>query len=1151
MTDVVKIISKYINDAESAKILIFNELKQAEKNHTATKQQIAATIWTFVNLSKQSNTFNNDAYSRLLQLASYMSNLSKKYRKIFFLILDRADTFKFSDSVQLRTDVNLVSNSRYQFERFQLFKDNPEGFSHMLLILFSKIPNPSNLLQAIGTHNIDPNVIFNIIFHIITEQNRDSFTSYFSIFPLESILPCIFSEIQESNDTIYYSILHKLIQTEKLSYHHLFNITGRPDFILSQLHFNFLSALHKHSEDLKKVRTIEPTKSKRDSIPELYFKNEEEYQYSRSQLFNSVFFRLLAASEPFDFQLFKMISSFDPCLYSPISSKLSTVLFEYFTKDPISFLNNHLYLKYLCSLSSHCTENRLIYGICKYPNLIPPYLYSNFLLQSISTNSCGWQLSFPVFNCLKSRFSMDERFEIYEKFSMNQTSILDSIVMIANTIRKFEYILKRVTIGTYKQYSLKISKLFLRALKTTSTILLNYIEDDKPPIDVPFLIISDLSPLSLDYLFLLSCKKIEEMINTSMIPSDQIDFENGLNDSNEWPIGLSVFLGKTFSAHSEDMDLQGYLSFINNGLSEFKIQYVCLLRELIVAMTSSNYQGNLTKSEIEIRSSELLLSFMKQIEHDINPNGKEENLKRVLLNDDMGIKLLSNLDKLAQKWQLNNPDLLDVVRFTFISICDFLKYEFMNLSPIDLINKYHFSILSAIRISKGTYYELYQCKQTSIPSELFALFWNTTSNDFHFPEKKFIETKKHYDQQFHEFLLKSSQNEQKKRIQKLQKDIKRQISFKKYDKSSINRIYSNFVNECIVPRMLFSQEDSHFCSLFVNSLAHFTDFNFEMFNFYLTRYLHYLIIAATFEEARSIGLFLSKLLKFNRERYEEVRLHEYLMNKFELVLTHQSQHFEYIIMKTIEILDRISQDFPIKTEHEDRLFSLLNDINVAPKSSFAIQKRRYFDKRYENLQKRQKLKQKELANDSLQQYDDNNFEEEEIDDELPEEEVTTPVERYHSSSSSNSSKQSSPHKRIYNIQRKNTEYSPWRSKTTKQTRKKDQSSYNRDRYNRRYTRSNSHKNNSNNGRQTIMATFAPAETIESLVYSTTPIASPVGQFYSVPQYSSFYQTPQIIATPIINQPQQAEQVQYVIPVNTYQQPKSKPKKYYNKKRQRK
>ncbi|KAK8886034.1 hypothetical protein M9Y10_041494 [Tritrichomonas musculus] len=969
--NVYQILFQYINDSKADVEEVLNKLNALK----CSKQEIASFIWSFLDISKGTDIFNENAYDRLQSLILHMSEKSGKYRKLFFIILDRADSNHLPEIDQMRKSLAIASRSRYTIEKYQLFDTNPEGFARLLLLFFKQCANPEDLLIVIGEHKIDPDVVLNILFDLIQRDKTYKFIPFFSIFSLEQVLPFAFNGIYNEGDDFYYCILSYFLYIKKIQYQNLWKLIGQPVDMLSDIYANYISAIETHADDLIVVRTILPGFTKEESYPPIYFEHEKEIIKYRNDLCHSFFFRLSAISQPFDFIIFGEISRFDPCLYKPIAEALSSYLYTKFLDDPFLFLKTQKYLDYLSTLNCHCTENKLIVGICRFPELVPPYIFSNFILPSISLNDCAWQLSIHAYECMM-HYSMHIRRQIYKKFTENQNIIGDSIIKRANVTRKMTGILfKRLSIENVEQYSMEVSQLFLKSPSIASEKLLDYLFTITDIPTLPFLITADFSPLSLDYLFLEICDRIRN---------------ESLPNLSNWPIEIATFLGKIFSRHYNSMDLNGYISFIKFGLKRYKLPYLCLLKALITEMATVNYRGNLSKSDIELRTGENLLNFDNRIKIDnceeFNFSTKGRYLQMLLLKDKTAIEILTCLDHMLQLNDASDPDQLDEIRFTFITICDFLsRVEITNLSPLQLINDLHFSLPSATRISRRPFKELQGLSPKEVPSELFGRFWSYSTKDFHVPTAKYNEIENQFnirieqsdDQEFKDSLifvkeqLSISMEKQKKRVDQIRKEINSKHWFS--PRHLINSIYTGFVNHCIFPRMMFSQEDARYCALFIFSIAHFTDFELSTFNEFFTKKLHFLILSATFEESRCIGLFLSKLLKYNRERFSESELHSKLIEKFQILLTH-SNNSEFLTKKTIIVLDLISKDFPKSKEHEDSLSNLLEDLDSAQNQSISTQIKSYFTNRMV------KVKKREMKKNSIFNHQ-NNKEEEETENE--------------------------------------------------------------------------------------------------------------------------------------------------------------------------
>lgn len=975
--EIYQILFRYINQTELKVEDIFNELSSLQ----CSKQNIFSFIWSFLDLSKGIDIFNENAYSRLRELILYIAQNSEEYRNLFFIFLDRSDTNQIPEINEMRKSFSIISRNTYNIEKYQLFCTNPEGFARLILFFFLQHSDPNDLECIIGEHKIDPDVILNILFYLVSLDKSYHFINFFLPFSPQQVLPFIFQKDYTKWDAFYFKILSFFLQNKRIQYPDLWKIFGEPNEILSEIYSNYIDSIETHCKDLVVIRTILPGFTKEESYPPIFFEHENDCQKYKNELCNSFFFLLLSNSQPFDFELFHQISIFDPCLFPPISETLSNILYGKFLEDPILFLQTEQNLKYLCNLSCYCTENRLIAGICRYPELIPPYIISNFLMQSISYNDCSWQLSIPVFKCLK-KYSMHSRRQIYKKFTENQNLIGVQKIKIANATRKITSIFKRLTIENIDKFTMQVAQLFLISPSVASEKLINYIFQIPDITSIPYLIIADLSPLSLDYLLLEICERIE----TSSITSD-------------WPFEIASFLGNTFLNHYNEMDLEGYISFIKNGLKKFKFPYLCLLKSLIAEMGKTDYLGNLSKSDIELRTGDNLFLYKEKTEveniNEFNFSITHDHLQMLLLRDQTALKLLIYIEHMLQKNDIDDPEKIDELRFTFITICDFLfQVKITNLSPSELIEQFHFSLPAAIKVSHQKHENLQSLSPSEIPSELFGRFWSYNCNCFHLPIEKFKEIDELFQHRIEQtkdpdFLaclnfvreqLSNSMEKQKKRIQSIQLEITKKRWF---TSRAAYSLYIGFVNHCIVPRMMFSQEDARYCALFIFSISHYTDFRLNIFNRFFTKKLHFFIFAATFNEARCIGFFLMKLLKYCRNRDEEEELHSILFEKFEILMKHAlANNSEFLIKKIILLLDLISKDFPKIKEHEEVLQKLLDDINSSQNQSISIQIKRYIANRKIKVNKRE-TKEKNLfkQNESDKSEEESEYQSEEESEE--------------------------------------------------------------------------------------------------------------------------------------------------------------------------
>lgn len=354
--NISQILNRYINQTEDNTEYAFNELSSLQ----ISEQEIASFVWSFMDLSKGMNILNEKAYSRLQKLIIYMSEKSQKYKDLFFLFLDKADSDQIPNIDEMRKLYTIMSRKKYNIEKYQQFCLNPEGFARLILFFFLKPSDPHDLLCIIGEHKIDPDVVLNMLFDLISRDRTYHFIPFFSQFSLKQILPFVFNGIYTQGDDFYYSILSYLLQNNRIYYDNLWKVVGNPENILSEAYSNYIKAIETHCKDLVVVRTILPGSTKEESYPSIFFEHEKECKRCKNALCNSFFFRLLSNSKPFDFKLFSLLVKFDPCLFSIIAETLSNVLYTEFVKDPILFLQTKQMLEYLCALGCHCTQNKLI-----------------------------------------------------------------------------------------------------------------------------------------------------------------------------------------------------------------------------------------------------------------------------------------------------------------------------------------------------------------------------------------------------------------------------------------------------------------------------------------------------------------------------------------------------------------------------------------------------------------------------------------------------------------------------------------------------------------------------------------------------------------------------------------------------------------------
>jgi hypothetical protein len=162
-------------------------------------------------------------------------------------------------------------------------------------------------------------------------------------------------------------------------------------------------------------------------------------------------------------------------------------------------------------------------------------------------------------------------------------------------------------------------------------------------------------------------------------------------------------------------------------------------------------------------------------------------------------------------------------------------------------------------------------------------------------------------------------------------------------------LYRKFTQHCLVPRLLFSEVDALFAAHFVLTLCHFSNCEMAHLNMEILRCFHFLVLSATSEEARSIGIFLAKLLKYNVARTEGDEFHERIASQMALLLRCQE---EFVLSNTILVLDAITKYFPKIPEHISLIEELLTAIPVAKGDRIETTIKRYRSNRQLALDRR-------------------------------------------------------------------------------------------------------------------------------------------------------------------------------------------------------
>jgi hypothetical protein len=313
------------------------------------------------------------------------------------------------------------------------------------------------------------------------------------------------------------------------------------------------------------------------------------------------------------------------------------------------------------------------------------------------------------------------------------------------------------------------------------------------------------------------------------------------------------------------------------------------------------------------------------------------------------LEFLSCLDAIHNRILDITSDQLDVIRFAFLTVCEYVGYE--DLSPLTLVRDRGFSPTSAFHITRGhRSRDGEMLAVDGIPPPLFAFFWSSDLGDFQVPKEEFDrvegliqkargELKDNEDLMLALELdlldLQKNRRDQTQRVQKNYAELPG-MSAHWFDDPSV---YDRLVENCIIPRTILSQFDALYAARFVNVIARTSrSFSLRLFFESFLRPFHFLVFSATHEETSSFGILLSKLLKIVKDRDEEEIAHNLLMEKVRLLLARRRLS---ALGNTISLLSALPKYFPVTPEHIEEIRGLVMQLKVPPESDVHLRLKRY------------------------------------------------------------------------------------------------------------------------------------------------------------------------------------------------------------------
>lgn len=958
--NIVGLITKYLNSDDTDESTVSNEILYIMGSSEINTVEINNIFWTFFTLCKSVGIFCENAIIKMANLVSDFAAKKPELVPLVYLCLDVADSRRvapgdfaiFGKGFKASSEVG-KSMPRYKFQ------ENPEGYSRLLCAFLQK-PIP-NLRDIVGEHNLNLDCVLNVFLDIVGAMDPPSLYQTLQLFPLEKVVKVLMQKIGKGYKPDFDDLLFYLFDSGVIPENQMDVMVKRLAKLMDQLWAWLDRATTEFCEELRKPITVWPGETKEDSYSDTYKERRANYRRAQMAVHRTPKFRYLLSR--LSIHEIRKMARFDPCSVPAVAEFVLAHLKEELERDRENFLSVEN-MELLCMLSCHCRDNKFITTVAKLEN-VPPHIYSFFILPCLVVSDCAWQVSFLIKESL-DRFTLPQKCQIFQKYAEAAEKIVDLRILTAKTAGATAKICKRLTEESAKLHALKVATLLLRAPHVVGPAIIQNFIDNNAPTDVPVAVLSRASSLGVEMILW----TLMETIKQKRIPHP-----NGTSISS-WPQEIAVFMGRLISQRYQEIDLKGILSFIEIGLSQGKLEYVCLFGTLITQLTDVRYRGDLTKNDIELRSGSGLLRINRIFaSRDRELEEKTYMLKKTLSGSDdddtHALRILSYIDAMHNKWFLSRdlgkddavPDKLDKIRFVFLTCCELLDGS--KLSLRELVNQYGYSLPAALHLARGnSESETESFSPPTIPPELFRIFWDCYMGDLHVPESTFTKWEQKFDEEIakckptdeekqaelelRKAKLQMSKDEQLKRVEEMRKNLA-ESSNEWFDLEKWPDIYVHFVEHCVLPRALISSLESIYCYKFIYTIANFSSsFNMEKLLEAIVKPIQLIPFAATHEELMSFGRFVRGLLKVIKNRQEERPFHDTILAETRLLLDRPER---WALGNTVGFLVQLGKYFPKYPEHRTELLSMLDALDVPEDSDVGLRLKKFKSLRMEQKPK--------------------------------------------------------------------------------------------------------------------------------------------------------------------------------------------------------
>ncbi|CAI1679434.1 hypothetical protein SEUBUCD646_0N01820 [Saccharomyces eubayanus] len=457
-------------------------------------------------------------------------------------------------------------------------------------------------------------------------------------------------------------------------------------------------------------------------------------------------------------------------------------------------------------------------------------------------------------------------------------------------------------------------------------------------------------------------------------PAVQFD---GVNQA-MWVQRLSIFIAG-LAKNCPNMDISNIITYILKTLHNGNIIAVSILKELIITVGGIRDLNEVNvKQLLMLNSGKPLKQYARHLIYDFRDDNSDIASKLTSFFTDQNaiseiilllysLNLKANTQDSHYKILSTRCDEMNTLLWSFIELIKHcLKAEAFeeNVLPfVELTNRFHLSTPWVFhiwrdyldnQINENENFSIEQLVEgaefddvdlTKISKDLFTTFWRLSLYDIHFDKSLYDERKntlsgKNTDQM---------SNRKKHSVQNQIKDvlvtgISHQRAYKKTaelvsEKSNIwnkdcedNQI-KVFIQNCVVPRVLFSPSDALFSSYFI-----FMAFNAEnlmsiLNTFISSNILKTLLFCCTSSEAGNLGLFFTDVLK----KLEEMRINGDLdeqasrkLYEWHSIITEQiidllSEKNYMSIRNGIEFMKHVTSVFPILKTHIQLVYTTLEE----------------------------------------------------------------------------------------------------------------------------------------------------------------------------------------------------------------------------------